>query len=319
MKQTHFVDAPEVTNYEFKGLAGRYGHWPANRTNATRTFVLVYGQHATIERLKPIIETLQNYGDVYLADNPGFGGMDSPYKIKAYPDLDFYAQHLKNFIDRYVDPSRQLTLVGVSYGFQMLVEFLHSYPMYCQRVEQLISFVGFVSHKDFNMPKRVSIPLMYMLCNSGRTKLGAALYDRILNERLIMATYKATKPIQAKFKNLDGDEAKQYAREQAWLWLVNDNRTHGVTAWDFFKKTDLTAYRIDVEAIHIGVPKDHLLRNHQIEDEMSRMFSTFTAYSLHLDNHAPLDLDTAKKVQSMLPKAISDRLNTSVNETAVAA
>lgn len=296
---------------------GRYGHWSAKTAGAKRTFVLVYGQHATIERLMPIIDSLRVFGDVYLPDNPGFGGMEPAYKIKRYPDLPFYAEHLNHFIDNYVAPDRQLTLFGISYGFQMLTQLLHDYPDLSTRVENLISFVGFASHHDFHMAKRISIPLMYMLTNSGRTRLGAAMYDRILNERLIVAVYSLTKPIQAKFKTLPKDEARRYAKEQAWLWLVNDNRTHGVTAWDFFKRNDLTGYRLDVDTLHVGVPNDHLINNKRIVHELADMFTRFTAYELNLDNHAPLDVDTPEKVMELMPTKLQTTLSQSANKKAV--
>lgn len=319
MKHSYFSDDPQIKPYEFEGLQGRYGHWPATHAKAKRTFVLVYGQHATLERLVPIIEALRDYGDVYLADNPGFGGMESAYKIGRYPDLQFYGEHLKHFIDEYIPADRQLTLFGISYGFQMLTQLLHDYPELNPRVEQIASFVGFVSHKDFNMPKRISIPLMYLLTNTGRTKIGTAIYDRILSERLIGAVYSLTRPIQPKFKTLKGEEAKRYAQEQAWLWIVNDNRTHGVTAWDFFKRNDLTGYRLQAEAIHIGVPNDHFFNNVQIEAELKHMFPKLTTLRLNLDNHAPLDIDTPEKVKELLPAELDKILKKSANKKAITA
>ena len=319
MKQSYFLNDPKIKPYTFQGLQGRYAHWPAASAKAKRTFVLVYGQHATIERLIPIIEALTDYGDVYLPDNPGFGGMESAFEIKRYPDLEFYGQHLKHFIDNYVPADRQLTLFGISYGFQALTQMLHDYPELNPRVEQLISFVGFPSYKDFHMPKHMSIPLKYILAGTGRTRLGAAFYDHVMSERLICFVYAATKPIQAKFKTLSGEEAKRYAREQAWLWLINDNRTHAATGWDFFCHNDLTDYRLDVDAIHIGVPADHLLDNSRVENELSHMFSKMTALRLNLDNHAPLDIDSADKVRELLPDGLDDIMKTSANQKAVTA
>ena len=315
MKQVHFLANPRIKPYQFNGLHGRYGHWPAANQGAKRTFVLVYGQHATIERLLPIIEALTDFGDVYLADNPGFGGMDSPYKIGRYPDLNFYASHLKRFIDAYVPAGRHLTLFGISYGFQMLVQLLHDYPELDKRTEQVISFVGFVTYKDFHMPKRMSIPLKYILSNSGRTWLGAAFYNLVMRERLIMSVYAMSKPIQAKFKTLSGKEAKRYAREQARLWIVNDNRTHSVTAWDFFTRNDLTGYRLDAEVIHIGVPNDHLFDNTRVEGELEQMFRKVTNLRLNLDNHAPVDIETADEVRQLLPVGLTTILESSTNKT----
>lgn len=68
-----FSDDPNITDYDFLGLKGRMGHWPAKDSESKRTFVVIYGQHATIERLIPTITALTNFGDVYIADNPGFG------------------------------------------------------------------------------------------------------------------------------------------------------------------------------------------------------------------------------------------------------
>lgn len=313
----NFPDHPLIKPYEFAGLKGRYLHWPAASSKAKRTFVLVYGQHATIERLLPIIEALSDFGDVYLADNPGFGGMDASYKIGRKPDLDLYAEHLAHFIEEYIPADRQLTLFGISYGFQMLVELLHDYPELNGRIEQIISFVGFVSHKDFQMPKRLRLPLMYVLANVGRTKPGAAIFDTVLSERLISGVYRLSKPIQPKFKTLSGEAARRYAREQATLWLVNDNLTHGVTAWEFFRRTDLTHYRLDAEAIHIGVPNDHLFNNSRVETELQTMFRKVTNLRLNLANHAPVDIETADEVRSLLPTDLKKIIGKSANKTAV--
>jgi hypothetical protein len=137
-----------------------------------------------------------------------------------------------------------------------------------------------------------------------------------MSERLIAAVYSLTKPIQPKFKTLSGDEAKKYAKEQARLWLINDNLTHGVTAWDFFKKNDLTGYRLSVNAVHIGVPSDHLLNNSRIETELKEMFHALDIFQLKLANHAPLDIDSGDKVRKILPEGFRQSMKKSQNQVA---
>jgi len=312
-----FADNPHIKPYIFNDLQGRYGHWPARDATATRTFVVVYGQHASIERLIPIVEALREFGDVYVADNPGFGGMEAAYKVGNYPDLPFYAAHLNHFITEHIPADRQLTLLGISFGFQMITELVANYPAVAARTETAISFVGFVNPGDFDAPPLYTFILLKVLANGSRTRLGAGLFKLVVHEPVIVGIYRATKPIQAKFKTLSGPEAKRYAREQARLWVINDHRTHGATAWDFFKKNDLTMYRSNVPAIHIGVPNDHIFDNTKVAEELKAMYKEITIMELNLPNHAPLDIDTPEQVRAILPPALLPVLSTSRNDGAV--
>lgn len=278
--------------------------------------MLLYGQHATLERIQPIAEALTEFGDVYGVDNPGFGGMDASYRIGQYPSLEFYAGHLKHFIDEFVPAERKVTLLGISFGFQIVAATLEHYPELEKRVEQAISFVGFVHPDDFQMPKTYSIPLLYVMSNISRSWLGSKLTSPFLYEPVVIGIYHATKPIQVKFKSLPKAEADQYVREQAWLWRVNDTRTHAATAWDFFKKNDLTEYRIKVPALHIGVPDDHFFDNDRVSRELTEMFSELKMFELALANHAPLDIDTPEQVKKLLPSGLKQLLGTSKNKRA---
>ncbi len=303
--------------YEFLGLKGRYGHWAANNTDAKRTFVLILGQHATIERGRPIVEALQEFGDVYIADNPGFGGMESSYKVGRYPDLTFFGEHVRHFIENYTDQNRKLTIFGISFGFQVAVEALHHYPELSERVEDVVSFVGFVSHHDFHITFSYSAGLIYILANIGRTWLGSEFLKFVMKERLIVGVYQLTKPIQVKFKHLKSEEAKRYAKEQAYLWVVNDIRTHGATAWDLARRSDQSAYRLDTPLLHIGVPNDHMFDNKLVVSQLQEMFPVTVSVDLQLENHAPLDVDTADSILGLLPEEAKAMFAKSHNQVAI--
>lgn len=319
MKQSFFSTDSKIKPYIYKTLKGRFVHLPAARKDAKRTFVVLYGQHATLERIMPIMEALTEYGDVYGVDNPGFGGMDSSYRIKEYPSLDFYAGHLKYFIDTHIPAERQLTLLGISFGFQIVTKTLALYPELNKRTETAMSFVGFVHHQDFSMPLSYSVPLLYFMANGGRFWLGSKIAELCLKEPIIVGVYQLTKPIQVKFRSLPKEEAKRYAREQAWLWRVNDARTHAATAWDFFKKNDLTGHTIDATVIHVGVPNDHLFDNSRISAELKQIYNKVELYDMELENHAPLDVETPDKVHSLMPDTLKVVLRRSRNRTAVTA
>lgn len=317
MKKTYYSSGTYYKPYIYKGLKGRYLHMPAVNKEAKRTFVLLYGQHATLERIEPIIGALTEFGDVYAVDNPGFGGMESAYKIGEYPSLKFYAGHLKYFLDTVVPEDRSVTLLGVSFGFQIITETLKEYPKLLPRIEQAISFVGFVSHADFHLPLSYKLPLIDFIGNISKSWFGSKVVELFLHDWIITSIYRLSKPIQAKVKTMKSSEVKKYASEQAWLWRVNDIRTHSVTAIDFIKRNDLTGYRINVSALHVGVPKDHLLDNGLVVKELAEIYKPFENYNLHLANHAPLDLDSREKVLDLLPEELRSKLKVSRNMKAV--
>ncbi|MDB5183009.1 MAG: hydrolase [Candidatus Saccharibacteria bacterium] len=311
MKKSLFSTADYYKPYAYKGLCGRYIYMPAKSAEAKRTFVVLYGQHATLERIEPIVSALTKFGDVYAVDYPGFGGMDPAYKIGEQPTLSFYSGHINQFIKEIIPADKTLTLLGISYGFQLVTETLHSFPELQQKVEDAISFVGFVHHNDFHLPPSYSIPMLYLLALPAKTWLGSRILTFLERDWLVSGIYMITKPIQAKFKSLSKAEAKSYMDEQAWLWRINDLRTHAVTALAFCKHNDLTAYRIKVPVTHIGVPKDHLVDNTRVAVELKEMFSSFQEFSLNLAIHAPLDLGSPESVLELLPPDLLNYLESS--------
>jgi pimeloyl-ACP methyl ester carboxylesterase len=310
MKKSLFSDADYYKPFVYQELRGRYMFMPG-KNGAARTFIVLYGQHATLERIEPIVSALTEFGDVYAVDYPGFGGMEPAYKINKKPTLDFYAGHIKHFIDEIIPQDKTLTLLGISYGFQLITETLNQYPELNTRVEDVVSFVGFVHHEDFHMPPSYSIPMLYMLAIPGRTWAGSKILGFLKSDWIIGAIYMITKPIQAKFKSLSKKEAKTYMAEQAWLWKINDFRTHAATGWDLCKRNDLTTYRINVPVTHIGVPKDHLIDNARVAEELKVIYNGFQTYDLNLAIHAPLDVDSRESVLDLLPKELRNYLHTS--------
>lgn len=316
MTKSLFSDDPAYKQYVFKGLKGRYGHWPARSSEAKRTFIVLYGQHATLERISSIAEMLREFGDVYSVDLPGFGGMESPYSIKQSPTLDFYAEHLLNFIDNYLPAERKLTLMGISYSFQIVTKTLSNYPDLSKRTEGVISFVGFANYKDFDMPLSYKILLMYILTNISRTYLGSKLMDVFISKPVLRVVYFISKPLNVHTRSMSRRDMKEYVDQQAWLWIASDNRTHAATAWEFFRKTDLTNLRIKATVYHAGVVNDHYFKNAQIVEELNTIYEKCQSFDLNLGSHAPLEAKP-DEVRSLLPDKLKAILMKSSNKVAV--
>src|ERR1022692_3254958 len=93
-------------------LEGRMLYAPSINSHS-RNILLVYGHHAMLERWWSFVENLNEYGSVTMPDLPGFGGMDSFYKIGRKPTLDNYADYLAAFIKLRFRRKR-ITIVAIS-------------------------------------------------------------------------------------------------------------------------------------------------------------------------------------------------------------
>jgi pimeloyl-ACP methyl ester carboxylesterase len=286
--------------------------WPSTNSSHTRVFIIVYGQHASLERLEPLIAIFRTYGDVYAVDNPGFGGMEPAYKVGKYPDLTFQARHLQSFISQHIPDDRHLTIIGISYGFQIVAQLLNDYPNLQGRTEEVINMVGCLSYRELDMPLSYKIPLIYLLAFPGRTWLGSRVFKLIARRKVIIAVYLLTKPIQVKLRGVSRQQAITYADEQARLWVDNDPRTHGAAAWDFVTKNDVSHLRLHVNAIHLSVPGDHIIDSERVKRSMEQVFDRVHSFDIALDNHAPLDL-SADDIEAIIPKGLAEILKTSDN------
>jgi len=297
-----FSDDPRIKPYEFRGLHGRYVHIPSLNPKAKRVFLAVYGQHATLERCQALNDALSHFGDVYMVDTPGFGGMDASYKIGQYPSLDFYADHIKNIFDTVLPQDTPVTLFGISFGWQILTQFLSKYPDYHSRVQDSISFVGLMSYRDFRMPVWLELLGKYIVSYPARSWVGSKFYRYVVFQDVFLKPfyifYSKKTP---RFAGVDRSKIREYAAEQSDLWRLNDVRTHGATAWDFLKNNDLTSLKIELPIVHLGVPQDHFLDNEKVVSELRTVFSTVQAYDLDLTSHAPIAFESPKEILAVIP------------------
>src|SRR5438128_12108327 len=97
------------------GLQGRMLRLPAPK-GKSRDILFVYGHHSSLERWWGVVQDLNQYGSVTMPDLPGFGGMQSLYKIGEEPTIDNLADYLAAFIKlRY--KNKKITIAGLSFGF----------------------------------------------------------------------------------------------------------------------------------------------------------------------------------------------------------
>ena len=69
-----------IVPLNMNGLNGRMMHMPAPK-GRKREILVLYGHHSSLERWFGLAQVINRYGAVTMPDWPGFGGMDSFYKI----------------------------------------------------------------------------------------------------------------------------------------------------------------------------------------------------------------------------------------------
>lgn len=282
------------------GLQGRMLRLPTANPKHNKEVLVVYGHHALLERWWGLAQNFAAYGNVTMPDLPGFGGMDSFYKIDQKPTIDNLADYLASFIKwRY--KRKRIILVGISFGFVVITRMLQRYPELTKKVDCLVSAIGFTRYDDFSFSKK-----RMFLYRVGARVLGlpgiASLFRLVaLNPWVLHKAYARTHNAKKKFAAADSQETFNKMMEmEVVLWHVNDVKTHMFTSYQFLR-VDNCKRQIDLPVWHISAKGDFYFDNHAVEQHMRIIFSDYHGFELDLTTHAPSVIATKKESASFLP------------------
>src|SRR3989344_5663274 len=287
-----------ITPLNINGMQGRMLHMAAPE-GKNREILFVYGHHASLERFWGMMEDLNDYGAITMPDLPGFGGMDSFYKIGQDATLDNYADYLASFIKlRY--RRKRLTIVGLSFGFVVATRMLQRYPDLAKKVDLLISAVGFTHHDDFIFSRRRHMSYLY-LTKIFKHHLPAIFFRNvILNPSILRLAYSRTNNAKDKFKTESKAERRAIMDFEIHLWHCNDVRSYMATA-EAFLTVDNCKKRIKLPIWHIVVDADRYFDAHRVEQHMRIVFEDFHGVRAKIDNHAPSMIQTKAEARPFPP------------------
>ena len=280
------------------GLHGRMMRLPAP-ANKKREILLIYGHHASIERLAGIAEDLNQYGAVSLPDLPGFGGMDSFYKIGMKPTLDNMADYLASFIKMQYK-RKKVTIAAMSFGFIVATRMLQRYPELTKKVNMFISVVGF-SHRDDFVFSRTRYTFYKYGSKFFALRLPAAFFRNVfLHPAVLRLAYSHTRNARSKFANLTPEQYKANMDFEIQLWRINDLRTHMDTTVTMLT-VDNCKKQINLPVWHISVAVDQYFNHAVVEQHMRIIFTDFHEARAKLPNHAPSIIATKKEAAPLIP------------------
>lgn len=281
------------------GLEGRMLHMPHPK-GGKREILFVYGHHSSLERWWGVAKFLNRYCAVTMPDLPGFGGMDSFYKIGKQPSLDNFADYLAAFIKlRY--KRRRVTIVGMSFGFIVATRMLQRYPELAKKIDMLVSFAGFAHRDDFTFSK-----WRWRLYRYGSGiishRLPAAIFRQFALHPVVLRTiYGKTHNAKEKFAGVVGEELEEITRFEISLWHDNDVRTWAYTTVEFLQ-LDNCKVPIDMPVHHIAVEADRYFDNARVEQHFRVIFTDFILLTkLSMGNHAPSVVADEKAASVFIP------------------
>ena len=273
----------------------------------SREMLVVYGHHASLERMWGLAGAFNKYGGVTVPDMPGFGGMTSFYKIGKKPDIDTLADYLAAFIKlRY--KKKRFTIVAISLGSAIVTRMLQKYPELVKRVDDLASVAGFVHHDDFK-PSRRKIKFFKYVTAFLSTAVPAWLIKHVVLQPFFIRWFYTHFRIKALNPEGESEEdQKKRINFEVELWQKNDVRTHYYTLSQMLG-LNLCNHKVDTKIYHVAIDGDQYFDNHMIEQHMCVIYKDFVKMPLDVHVHAPTVIATAEEAAVFIPRKLKILLN----------
>jgi len=296
-----------VVPLNMNGLRGRMLRMPPPK-GKTREILFIYGHHATLERYYGLMQVINDYGAVTMPDLPGFGGMDSFYKINEKPDLDTMADYLAAFVKLRFNHRKRFTVVGASYGFLVVTRMLQRYPDIARRVDLLVSVVGFAHYEDLKFSKS-RFRYYKNISTVFSTRPMAALFRNVgLHPSVLRRVYAKTHNAKHKFAGIPPERLEAMTEFEIHLWRVNDARTYMATSKSMLEVDNCRA-RVDLPVWHVYTKMDNYFNNDIIEQHFRVIFTDYHAAEAKLDRHVPIVLADKSESEALVPYRLRQQLN----------
>ena len=282
-------------------LQGRTLRVPAPK-GKNREILFVYGNRSSLERWWGVIDLLNQYGAVTAADLPGFGGMQSFYKVGQKPTIDALADYLAAFI-KMSYKRKKVTIVAMSFGFVVVTRMLQRCPDLVKKVDLLVSVAGFTHHEDFTFT-----PARHRFYSYGARffswRLPSMFYRHVvLAPAALRLIYSRTHNARHKFTSVDRAERRRLMDFEVKLWQINDIRTQMATTAQFLA-LDNCKKTVDLPVWHVMPEADNYFDNHVVEQHMRVIFSGFKQARSTLGNHAPTLIEDKDQAAKLFPAVL---------------
>lgn len=301
------MPTPYISPLVVNGLHGRVLHMPGPSANSPEV-LFVYGHHSSIERWIGIMQLLHQRCSVTMPDLPGFGGMDSLYKIGKPATLDNLADYLADFITQRYTKGERFTIIGMSLGFVVVTRMLQRHPHLTRHVTKLVSLFGFSHKDDFILPPNRRNFFLWGSRVFAQPGLSHAYRALFLNKYVLRRAYHKTPNAKEKFKNNSPEQQAANMAFEIKLWQESDLRTYMKTSTEFLT-LDNTKVHVGLPVHHIAVAADRYFNNDTVEKHFKQIFIDYKLVAtLNNANHAPTFIATKQQAGALITPAVLDAI-----------
>lgn len=198
------------------GLNSQILYIPATSAHKNHDILLVYGHFGTLSNYYSLANDLAKYGNVTVAELPGFNNHESLYKIHDKPTIDELSEYLATVVN-YRFRKKKVTIVGVGFGIAVVTRMLQRHSSLARKVNIVISIDGMAHHDD-------------LTSLTASKRRGYALLLRFLSWRLSAQLLKNTNLPDSLLERIYGLKTKTHKegvkRQRLMNWQVHDFRTY---------------------------------------------------------------------------------------------
>ena len=299
MPNTQIKPDNYIVPLNINSLEGRLLRYP-NKIKKNTEILFVYGRHTSLERWWGMIQVLHSFGTVSVPDLPGYGGMDSFYKINKKPSLDNMAEYLATFIKMQYK-KRKFVIISVGYGFSVVTRMLQKYPELTEQVKLNVSLMGYADKED--------------LKNNLLLRLGFYIYTSIFKRRL--PSYIVKHLFLSKFilrqryllgkKEYHSDKITQLVNIEIELWKINDLRTYMYSTQEMLRFTNCHQ-EVKLPVYHVYALDDQRFINANIEQHLKVIYDEYHPYPIKSAAKALKYATARRSVSTLLPPQLKQTI-----------
>jgi pimeloyl-ACP methyl ester carboxylesterase len=298
-RKLHDLAAPMISPLTIQGMRGRMLVHPSRKSGAGRTILYVYGIHGSLERFYGVINFLARFGRVVTPDLPGFGGMETFYKVGKTPTMDAYGDYVAEFIKQEL-PEGNITLIGLSLGFVVITRMLVRHPELNDRVDLVISAMGLADGRDLNIKPPAMWAIRTLLLLGQVRSLANTIQFFATRKWMLRLMYSGNNP---KMKALLPEERPGLIEFESYLWKCNDMQTYCVAMKQLFELRQPGA-KVPLTVHHIETQNDHWLDTDAAEKHIGAVYQRLVLHDSKLIHHGGVAYAAESEAAEIIPPGV---------------
>ena len=297
-----------VESLRVQGLSGRV--LSATETEAPwSSILLLYGQHASVERIANFAAALSRFGEVTCPDLAGFGGMDPVAATDRRTAIDGVADVLAETV-RMIYGEREFSIVAMSFGLAVAIRMLHRHEDLRPRVRLIVSVAGVTTGQDLRFMPGVRCALR-ATARIGATRMASAGVNRWILKPAIVG-FLCRRLARPRLDDLA-------LAAEVRLWCSADWRTRLRTLAELLGPSQSSEVRLPTPVHHVAPSGDPYVEHQAVTATLRHLFADVAVTHVDSGAHVPPSAASPHACGEFLPDPVCNALRLVAAPRALAA